>query len=48
MDIYEYWIGQDTDYASVWRAYEEGTGYIDKFRSMRVHLLRIELDQELN
>jgi hypothetical protein len=43
MDIYEYWIGQDIDYASVWQVYEEGAGYIDKFRSMRVHLLRIEL-----
>lgn len=45
MNIYEYWIGQDTDYASVWQAYENGMGYIDKFRSMRVYLLRIELTQ---
>lgn len=45
MDIYEYWIGQDVDYKSVWQSYEEGIGYIDKFRSMRVHLLRIKLMQ---
>ncbi|NOT06483.1 MAG: hypothetical protein HOP27_17970 [Anaerolineales bacterium] len=46
MNISEYWIGKDIDYESVWQAYEEGAvPYIDKFRSMRVHLLRIELKE---
>src|SRR5512138_2774604 len=46
MDVYEYWIGQRIDYRAVWQAYEEGIdGYIDKFRSMRVYLLRVELTQ---
>jgi hypothetical protein len=29
----------------VWQSYEGGLGYIDKFRTMRVHVLRIELAQ---
>ena len=45
MNRSEYWIGKDIDYASIWRAFDEGQDYIDKFRSMRVHLLRIELSQ---
>lgn len=45
MNVYEYWIGRDTDYVSVWQAYETGAGYIDKFRSMRMHVLRVELTQ---
>jgi len=44
METSEYWIGRNIDYESVWQAYEEGAEpYIDKFRSMRVYLLRIEL-----
>jgi hypothetical protein len=45
VDQYEYWIGKDVDYRSVWQAYEDGLGYIEKFRTMRVHLLQIELTQ---
>jgi len=41
--LYEYWIGKDINYEQIWRAYEEGKGYIDKYRSMRVHLIRIKL-----
>jgi hypothetical protein len=45
MSVEEYWIGQGVDYKAVWVSYEEGLGYIDKFRKMRVHALRIELAQ---
>jgi hypothetical protein len=45
MNMYEYWIGRDIDYMSIWQAYEEGGAYIDKFLSMRVHILRLELTQ---
>ena len=45
MSVEEYWIGRGVDYEDVWRSYEHGLGYIDKFRTMRVHLLRIELRQ---
>ena len=45
MSMYEYWIGEDVDYEKVWRDYEDGLAYIDKFKSMRVHLIRIELNQ---
>src|SRR5260370_32923011 len=45
MTEHEYWIGKNIDYRSVWQAYEDGVKYIGKFRSMRVHLLRIELTQ---
>jgi len=41
----EYWIGRGVDYEGVWRSYRDGLGYVDKFVSMRVHLLRIEFDQ---
>jgi hypothetical protein len=41
----EYWIGEEIQYESLWKAYESGFAYIDKFRSMRVHLLRVELTQ---
>jgi hypothetical protein len=37
----EYWIGEGIDYDTLWDAYDDGIGYIDKFRSMDVHLLRI-------
>jgi hypothetical protein len=39
----QYWIGEGVDYDAVWDAYESGSGYVQKFRSMRVHLLRITL-----
>ncbi len=45
METSNYWIGKDTDYASVWDAYDNGLDYIDVFRSKRLHLLRIELQQ---
>lgn len=43
--MHEYWIGEGVNYDKLWSAYEEGQGYIQKFHSMRVHLLRIELSQ---
>src|SRR2546423_3071212 len=45
MSMYEYWIGEGVDYKKVWRDYEDGLAYIDKFKSMRAHLIRIELNQ---
>jgi hypothetical protein len=42
----EYWIGENVDYDAIWTAYESGDGYIDKFHSMRVHLLRITLREQ--
>ena len=42
----EYWIGKDVDYDTFWNAYEAGGGYIHKFNSMRVHLLRITLREQ--
>jgi hypothetical protein len=40
---FEYWIGEGVDYDAVWAAYEVGGGYVQKFNSMRVHLLRVTL-----
>lgn|GEM_PF-1920965 len=45
MSVEEYWIGRGVDYKAVWQSYEGGLGYIDKFNTMRVHVLRIELTQ---
>jgi hypothetical protein len=44
--IEEYWIGKEVGYGSLWDAYEAGGDYIEKFRSMRVHLLRITLREQ--
>jgi len=45
MDVGEYWIGRNVDYDGVWTAYDDGSGYIDKFWSMRAYALRITLTQ---
>lgn len=44
--MYEYWIGQGVDYDAIWNAYEQGEGYIQKYHSMRVHLIRITLREQ--
>lgn len=44
--MYEYWIGKGVDYESLWSAYEEGEGYIQKYRSMTVHLFRMTLKEQ--
>ncbi len=42
-DIAEYWIGSGVDYRRLWGAYEAGyEGYVDKYKSRKVHLLVIE------
>ena len=43
---FEYWIGDGVDYNAIWAAYESGGGYVQKFNSMRVHLLRITLREQ--
>jgi hypothetical protein len=43
MDVLEYWIGRGVDYRAIWNAYDEGSsGYIDKYFSSDVYLLRLE------
>lgn len=42
----EYWIGDGIDYGAVWDAYESGQGYVQKYHSMEVHLLRIRLKEQ--
>jgi hypothetical protein len=42
----EYWIGEGVNYDELWAAYESGEGYIRKYHSMRVHLLRITLREQ--
>jgi hypothetical protein len=41
--MYEYWIGENVDYDKLWNAFDEGQAYIQKFRTMKVHLIRITL-----
>lgn len=43
MSIEEYWIGRGINYQAVWQSYEDGLAYIEKFHTMRVHILQIEL-----
>jgi hypothetical protein len=44
MSLYEYWIGKEIDLGGVWDAYEQGAGYIDKFKSTENHLIRITFE----
>ncbi len=41
----EAWIGKGVDYERIWRDFDSGTGYIQKFRSMDVHLFRITFSE---
>ena len=43
--MYEYWIGKDVEYDQIWDAYDAGEGYIQKYHTMRIHLIRIKLKQ---
>jgi hypothetical protein len=40
MSFYEYWIGKGINLRQLWEDYEQGTGYIDKYRGMDVHLVQ--------
>lgn len=44
MSIYEYWIGRDVNLDAVWRDYEDGVAYEQKFRKTTCHLIEIEFD----
>ena len=34
MSVQEYWTGKGVDYKTLWAGYENGHGYLDKYRSM--------------
>jgi hypothetical protein len=42
--VEEYWIGKNTDYNSLWAAYDSGSGYMAKYYGMTAHLIIIELE----
>ncbi len=44
----EYWIGENINFDEIWRAYDAGKGYIDKYHSMEVHLIEIEFETPTN
>lgn len=44
--MFEYWIGQNVNYEHLWNSYDEGRDYIIKYKSMRVHMIRITLEQQ--
>lgn len=41
MDFYEYWIGKNIDLENMWNIFEDGNGYIEKYRSTEVYMLRL-------
>lgn len=41
MSFYEYWIGKSIDLEGLWDDFENGQCYIEKYKTMRVHLLRL-------
>lgn len=40
----EYWIGSDIDYKGLWKIYDAGQGYVQKFKTREVYLIAIELN----
>jgi hypothetical protein len=44
MSIECYWIGKDIDLDTLWRDYDDGSGYIEKVSSTPLHLLRLTFD----
>lgn len=44
--MYEYWIGKGVNYEKLWDAYDNGQQYVQKFRTMRVHLIRFVFGQQ--
>jgi hypothetical protein len=45
MSFYEYWIGEGIDLKKVWKNYEDGKGYINKYCSQDSYLLSIEFEE---
>ncbi len=48
MDFYEYRIGKGIDIENIWSIFDEGKGYIEKYKSMEVYALRLQFDSALN
>ena len=46
MSFYEYWIGKDINLKQLWDDYERGTGYMDKYKAMQVHLIRFTFKEQ--
>ncbi len=44
MDFYEYWIGKNIDLENIWKIFDEGKGYIEKYKSMEVYMLRLKFE----
>lgn len=41
MPFEEYWIGKGLDLETLWQDFESGSGYIQKFKETKPHLLRL-------
>jgi len=44
MDFYEYWIGRDIDLENIWEIFDEGKGYIEKYKAREAYMLRLHFD----
>ena len=40
--FYEYWVSQGVDYTSLWKDFDDGMGYVEKYNSRPAHLLRLD------
>ena len=45
MSFEEYWVGKGINFRELWSNFEAGSGYVEKYRSMEVHLLQISFQQ---
>lgn len=45
VSFYQYWIGRNIDYRSVWEDLDAGEGYISKFNASEFYLLRLSFQK---
>jgi hypothetical protein len=43
--FYRYWIGKDVDYLNAWENFEQGDGYVQKYRDSEVYLLKVKFNR---
>lgn len=48
MNFSEYWIGENIDLENIWQIFDEGKGYIEKYKSMEVYMLQLQFDSPSN
>ena len=45
MSFEQFWIGERLDLDELWNDFAEGSGYVAKFRTAQVHMLRLTFEK---